>query len=244
MKTNHIYILICFHVLLANIETIPRKLSSKKRANFSSVIQMTKTSSMKTLATHQTKPTTGHINIYTNKFQTVKCKHNRKCWKSITSKSTTTTTRTSTTEAAVIETIKIFFNTTAVTTSKQSTVSMQKLSTAYTAKPTLLPHSKSTKRQFKYNFTKLFPNFDPNVNMSYFNPLKLTSNQTGILQNLQKGICWKRSYMRGIGSVVTYCRPEKEKDGALCYPKCDDGYQGVGPLCWEICRPEYTDRGL
>ncbi len=39
------------------------------------------------------------------------------------------------------------------------------------------------------------------------------------------------------------CPDGQEKDGALCYPKCDSGYTGVGPVCWETCPSGYTDTG-
>jgi hypothetical protein len=28
------------------------------------------------------------------------------------------------------------------------------------------------------------------------------------------------------------CKPGKENDAGLCYPKCRNGYRGVGPVCW------------
>ena len=28
------------------------------------------------------------------------------------------------------------------------------------------------------------------------------------------------------------CKPDFELDAGLCYPKCRDGYKGVGPVCW------------
>ena len=28
------------------------------------------------------------------------------------------------------------------------------------------------------------------------------------------------------------CNPGEEKDAGLCYPKCRNGYHGVGPVCW------------
>jgi hypothetical protein len=28
------------------------------------------------------------------------------------------------------------------------------------------------------------------------------------------------------------CSEDQELDGALCYPKCKDGFHGVGPVCW------------
>lgn len=36
-----------------------------------------------------------------------------------------------------------------------------------------------------------------------------------------------------IGDPVTgACAPNQDKDGGLCYPKCPNGYDGVGPVCW------------
>ena len=46
------------------------------------------------------------------------------------------------------------------------------------------------------------------------------------------GNCWKDSYGRGVGEVLSVCKPTDEMNGALCYPKCSDGYYGVGPVCW------------
>lgn len=43
---------------------------------------------------------------------------------------------------------------------------------------------------------------------------------------------------------VSACPDGKVKDGALCYPKCKDGYDGVADRCWEICRSGYTNMGL
>jgi hypothetical protein len=28
------------------------------------------------------------------------------------------------------------------------------------------------------------------------------------------------------------CKPGEENDAGLCYPKCKNGYRGVGPVCW------------
>ena len=54
------------------------------------------------------------------------------------------------------------------------------------------------------------------------------------LEQLQDVACWKRSYGRGVGSFK--CGKDDEKNGLLCYQKCDDGYTGVGPVCWESVR--------
>ena len=46
--------------------------------------------------------------------------------------------------------------------------------------------------------------------------------------------CWKNTYPRGIGLPIHSCDkygPTYEKDGILCFPKCKDGFKGVGPLC-------------
>jgi hypothetical protein len=56
--------------------------------------------------------------------------------------------------------------------------------------------------------------------------------------------CWLDAFGRGIGALPG-CADDEEKDGALCYPKCDgptgkrksarhgDTYKGVGPVCWQ-----------
>ena len=43
---------------------------------------------------------------------------------------------------------------------------------------------------------------------------------------------FKNSYGRGAG-IAMVCAPDEEQNGALCYPKCKDGYHGVGPVCWQ-----------
>ena len=48
--------------------------------------------------------------------------------------------------------------------------------------------------------------------------------------------CWRDSYGRGIGRPVHICPDHApEQDGLLCYPTCRQGYNGVGPMCWEKC---------
>jgi hypothetical protein len=56
--------------------------------------------------------------------------------------------------------------------------------------------------------------------------------------------CWRTTYGRGVGKVITTCSDDEEKNGALCYPKCKDGYYGVGPVCWQKCPDSYTDIGV
>lgn len=41
------------------------------------------------------------------------------------------------------------------------------------------------------------------------------------------------------------CPIRWERDGALCYPPCRDGYNGIGPVCWsKTCPAEHHDDGL
>jgi hypothetical protein len=52
----------------------------------------------------------------------------------------------------------------------------------------------------------------------------------------------KPSYGRGAGTIPSGCGGE-EMDGALCYPWCAAGYDGVGPVCWQDCPAGYQDDG-
>ncbi|MDB4727917.1 RICIN domain-containing protein [Saprospiraceae bacterium] len=54
--------------------------------------------------------------------------------------------------------------------------------------------------------------------------------------------CTKKSYGRGAGKLSD-CRPGQERDGLLCYPKCKEGYHGVGPVCWQNCGPGWVNCG-
>ncbi|HVJ89776.1 MAG TPA: discoidin domain-containing protein [Labilithrix sp.] len=58
----------------------------------------------------------------------------------------------------------------------------------------------------------------------------------------ENNMCWRRSYGRGVGDVLSEC-PGLDRSGALCYPECKSGFKGVGPVCWERCRSGYTDDG-
>lgn len=31
------------------------------------------------------------------------------------------------------------------------------------------------------------------------------------------------------------CKDTEEESNLLCYPKCREGYVGIGPVCWGIC---------
>ena len=48
--------------------------------------------------------------------------------------------------------------------------------------------------------------------------------------------CWKLAYGRGVGKPITSCDgwypDNQDKDGALCYNECRDGYGGDACVCW------------
>ena len=39
------------------------------------------------------------------------------------------------------------------------------------------------------------------------------------------------------------CKPDEEEDAALCYPPCEYGADGVGPVCWGHCPTGTTSCG-
>lgn len=39
------------------------------------------------------------------------------------------------------------------------------------------------------------------------------------------------------------CGPMEQYDAGLCYPKCVEGYDGVGPICWLSCGPAFKSAG-
>jgi len=46
--------------------------------------------------------------------------------------------------------------------------------------------------------------------------------------------CTKKTYGRGVGKPMI-CKPDQQEDVGLCYKKCDAGYTGIGPVCWNYC---------
>jgi hypothetical protein len=139
------------------------------------------------------------------------------------STTTTTTTRKTTTTTTTTTTKR----TTTTSQIKEITTMINNLTLFEDAKQSFIP-----------------PGLDPSIDMSKFNPLNLSPIQMSILQVLLMGTCYRDSFPRGAGSVVSYCNETSEdKDGSLCYPKCDEGYTGNGPVCWEVCKPGFTDRG-
>jgi hypothetical protein len=78
---------------------------------------------------------------------------------------------------------------------------------------------------------------------SYAIDLAGASSDFNMLKAALSNTCWKDSYTRGPGFVLTKCRGNDEQSGELCYGKCDYKFNGLGPICWEKCKTNYTDRG-
>ena len=88
---------------------------------------------------------------------------------------------------------------------------------------------------------------EENVEFTTWSSLQLNSTEpssvsppvTHILQEIfrtHQSYCWRRTYNRGVGRPLHTCPDHvSEQDGLLCYPPCRDGYNGVGPVCWEKC---------
>ena len=57
--------------------------------------------------------------------------------------------------------------------------------------------------------------------------------------------CWIGASGRGAGKMRNKCEEGEERKARICYPVCDDGYFGRGPLCWQECPEEgdYTNDG-
>lgn len=57
--------------------------------------------------------------------------------------------------------------------------------------------------------------------------------------------CWLDAYGRGVGKAIHDCSRDDypDKSGLLCYPKCKEGYTGVGPVCWQNCPDGFRDDG-
>lgn len=55
--------------------------------------------------------------------------------------------------------------------------------------------------------------------------------------------CWLKAKGRGIGKPIHKCAKDLEQSGLLCYPHCDAGFTGVGPVCWQNCPDRFRDDG-
>lgn len=57
--------------------------------------------------------------------------------------------------------------------------------------------------------------------------------------------CYKQSYGRGVGEVLSTCPSSKDKIGALCYSPCRPGYSRQGTFdCQQECKAGWRDDGL
>lgn len=83
--------------------------------------------------------------------------------------------------------------------------------------------------------------------------VKLAKHLNGIAVNwsgttVGKTVTWgswrgiDHSYGRGVGKPMA-CAADEQQDGALCYPRCRDGYGGAGPVCWQRCPGTFSDTG-
>jgi hypothetical protein len=48
----------------------------------------------------------------------------------------------------------------------------------------------------------------------------------------------------GGSAFAQECLQDHELSAGLCYPKCKDGFVGVGPVCWQKCAEGFTNIGL
>lgn len=39
------------------------------------------------------------------------------------------------------------------------------------------------------------------------------------------------------------CADNEQYDAGLCYDKCKEGYDGVGPICWATCGADWSEKG-
>lgn len=63
--------------------------------------------------------------------------------------------------------------------------------------------------------------------------------------NLRTGIDLSCAKKIEIGSPRTgSCAPGEEYDAGLCYTKCGDGYEGLGPVCWGKPPPNWVECGM
>ena len=49
--------------------------------------------------------------------------------------------------------------------------------------------------------------------------------------------------IKGASPALGDCWAGAEKDAALCYNRCREGFHGVGPVCWGSCPTGYSDDG-
>jgi len=93
---------------------------------------------------------------------------------------------------------------------------------------------------------QLYPSIDEKsldieIEILELNELSPIECITRELFRIYEPFCYRRSYGRGAGYPLNACPTNApDKNGLLCYPKCRDGYVGVGPVCWQDCSPLKT----
>jgi hypothetical protein len=63
-------------------------------------------------------------------------------------------------------------------------------------------------------------------------------------QDSDRTFCWRDSYTRGAGVILSRCAPTRDRIGMLCYTKCPAGFRRVGFDCHEVCPNGLVDQGL
>ena len=61
------------------------------------------------------------------------------------------------------------------------------------------------------------------------------NKEVNIYKKVEDRFCWRRTYGRGVGKVPEDCKDKSYNQG-LCYPHCEKGYNGIGPVCWDFPR--------
>lgn len=111
------------------------------------------------------------------------------------------------------------------------------------------PIPNTTKFGYFKKIRKPIQNPTPNPPISAVNPISTSDMNimmawiAGEVANSKTEYCYKESYGRGVGSPLSKCPRGFEKNGALCYPKCQSGYYGVGPVCWQKCPRKFRNDG-
>jgi len=53
-------------------------------------------------------------------------------------------------------------------------------------------------------------------------------------------VCTKQSYVRS--GTLPSCPNDTYESGLFCYPNCDSGFTGIGPVCWGVCPPDFPNQ--
>jgi hypothetical protein len=99
----------------------------------------------------------------------------------------------------------------------------------------LQAHAQSEKLDTVYQDAPYISQNDLNAVMKW-----IKSKETAVLLPY----CYRKSTVRGAGIIRSICGLNLVKDGAFCYPKCQDGYSGTGVICAQNCPPGYRNDGL